>query len=141
MELQKNSAKGIKMDYKALEQKIINSYVEGVTITQAEGLAGEFLEAQIKVSEELKQLDLNARLIKDSVKETRAKVFLAEATKTDKKPSDSMLQAYVDSNEKVLLDQTTLADAEASRDELYRMFSIFQNAHLHFRAIAKGKFD
>jgi hypothetical protein len=129
------------MNYKNLEQKIINSYTDGVTTEQAENLAGEFLEAQIKASEELKQLDLNARLIKDSVKETRAKVFIAEATKGEKKPSDSLLAAYVDSNDRVLLDQSTLASAESDRDELYRMFSIFQNAHLHFRAIAKGKFD
>jgi hypothetical protein len=139
--MQKKHTKGVSMDYKALEQKIINSYTEGVTVSQAEALAGEFLEAQIKASEELKKLDLNSRLVKDSVKETRAKVFLAEATKTDKKPSDSMLQAYVDSNDKVLSDQSTLAVAESDRDEVYRMFSIFQNAHLHFRAIAKGKFD
>lgn len=129
------------MDYKNLEKKIINSYTEGVTLAEAEMLAGEFLEAQIRASEELKQLDLNARLVKDHVKEIRAKIFITEATKTDKKPSDNMLTAYVDSDPSVRDVQGTLAVAESDKDELYRMFSIFQNAHLHFRAIAKGKFD
>jgi len=129
------------MDYKALEQKIINSYVEGVTTQQAENLAGEFLEAQIKASEELKQLDLNARLLKSLVKQTRAEVFVREATTPEKKPSDTLLTALVDKDLKVSAEQGAFDEAEVDRDELYRMFSIFQNAHLHFRAIAKGKFE
>ena len=37
-----------------LEEKIKNSYEQGVTGTEAEKLAGEFLVAQLIVSEELK---------------------------------------------------------------------------------------
>jgi hypothetical protein len=129
------------MNYKHLEQKIINSYTEGVTTEQAENLAGEFLEAQIKASEELKQLDLNARLLKSLVKQTRAEVFVKEATTPEKKPSDTLLTALVDKDQKVCAEQGAFDEAEVTRDEIQRMFSIFKDAHLHFRAIAKGKFD
>jgi hypothetical protein len=129
------------MNYKELEQKIINSYTEGVTTEQAEGLAGEFLEAQIKASEELRRLDLSARLFKADLKEKRAQVFVKEATAGEKKPSDNMLNALVEIDETVKAHQVAFDTAEVERDEIQRMFSIFQNAHLHFRAIAKGKFE
>lgn len=129
------------MNYKGLEQKIINSYTEGVTLDEAEKLAGEFLGAQIACSEELKQLDLNARLLKSLVKQSRAEVFVREATTPEKKPSDTLLTALVDKDDKVCAEQGAFDQAEVDRDEIQRMFSIFQNAHLHFRAISKGRFD
>ena len=129
------------MNYKALEQKIIKSYTEGVTLDDAEKLAGEFLEAQIKTSEEIKKLDLNARLIKATLKESKAKLFVTEATKGDKKPSDTLLNALVDSDGTINEVQQAFDEAEVERDEIFRMFSIFQNAHLHYRAISKGKFE
>jgi len=129
------------MNYKALEAKIIASYTEGVTVSEAEALAGEFLAAQIQVSEEIRQLDLNARLLKALVKQTKAEVFHKEATANEKKPSDSLLNAIVDKDEKVNAEQGTLDDAEVTRDEMFRLFGIFKDAHLHYRAIAKGKFE
>lgn len=129
------------MDYKNLEKKIIESYTEGVTLDAAEKLAGEFLEAQIRISEELTKLDLSARVHKAANRQNRAEVFVKEATKGDKKPSDTLLNALVESDEIVKSSQAEQDFAEAERDEIDRLFSIFKDAHLHFRAIAKGKFD
>jgi hypothetical protein len=129
------------MNYKSLEQKIIKSYTEGVTLDEAEKLAGEFLEAQIKTSEEIKKLDLNARLIKATLKEQKAKLFVTEATKNEKKPSDTLLNAMVDSDGAINEIQQAFDESEVERDEIFRLFAIFKDAHLHFRAISRGKFE
>ena len=129
------------MNYKLLEQKIIKSYTEGVTLDDAEKLAGEFLEAQIKTSEEIKKLDLNARLIKATLKEQKAKLFATEATKGDKKPTDTLLNALVDSDSTVNEVQSAFDEAEVERDEVFRLFAIFKDAHIFFRGVSRGKFD
>ncbi len=49
---------------KSLESKIQQSYTDGVTLEDAEKLAGEFLGAMMAVSNELKSADLNARMRK-----------------------------------------------------------------------------
>jgi len=123
-----------------LEQKIVASYEEGVTAEVAEKLAGEFLYGQLKVSQALKDADLDSRMKKSGVKAVRSAIYLAEATKDAKKPSDVMLAALVDSNDLVLGEQKSLDEAEVNRDELERYYNIFIQAHVHFRTIAKGTF-
>jgi len=129
------------MNYKELEQKIIRSYQEGITPSTAEALAAEFLEAQIKVSEEIKSSSLEARLLKSVVKEERAKLLYSEATKGDKKPSDSILQAIVDSNQGILSHQNAFDEAEEKANELERLYNIFREAHIFYRGVGKAKFD
>lgn len=124
----------------SLEKEIQDSYTNGVTVVEAERLAGNFLHAQIKVSEELKSLDLDARMRKSGVKAVRAAIYMEAATKTDKKPSDVLLEATVNMNELVQGEQDSLDKAEVERDHLERYYNIFQQAHLHFRNIAKGTF-
>jgi hypothetical protein len=73
------------MNFAQLEQKIIQSYVEGVTMDQAERLAGEFLSAQLQVSEELKKYDLDSRMRKAGLKAVRSAVYLDIIKSNDKK--------------------------------------------------------
>jgi uncharacterized protein (DUF1778 family) len=129
------------MNYKKLEQKIISSYTDGVTLDDAEKLAAEFLDAQIQVSQELKRVSLESRLLKSVVKEERAKVLYKAATESEKKPSDSILQALVDSNLNVLEQQNAFDKAEEETKELDRMFSIFRDAHIYYRGISRAKFE
>lgn len=129
------------MNYKKLEQKIITSYTEGVSLQDAEKLAAEFLSAQIAVSEELKKSAIMARLLKAQVKSTRAEVLLAEVAKVDKKPSDSMLQALVDVNGSVNTIQTDFDTAEEEANELERTYNIFRDAHIYYRGISRAKFE
>jgi len=68
-------------------------------------------------------------------------VYLDEAKKQDKKPSDVMLGALVDANDIVAGEQKRFDEAEADRDELERIYNVFREAHIHFRSIAKGRFD
>lgn len=126
---------------KSMEDKIKGAFQEGVSLEDAEKLAGEFLYAQIQVSSQLKTADLDARMRKTGVKAVRAAIYLDGATKGDKKPSDVMLQALVDADPIVQGEQNDYDKAEASKDELERYYNIFREAHIHFRGIAKGKFE
>lgn len=126
---------------KDLEDKIKTAYTEGTTLEEAEKLAGEFLYAQIKVSQELKAADLDSRMRKSGVKAVRAAIYMEAATKGDKKPSDVLLEALVNMNELVQGEQTAFDSAEASRDDLERYYNIFREAHVHFRTVAKGRFE
>lgn len=126
---------------KYLEAKIVASYERGVTIEAAEKLAGEFLVAQLKVSDELERVDLDARMKKSGYKAIRASVFLSTIQKEGKKPSDSHLEAIIDADRLVNKERDNLDIAESQRGNLDRYYSVFSNAHIHFRTIAKGKFE
>lgn len=126
--------------YTKLEAKIKDSYENGITTAEAERLAGEFLHAQLSVATELQAADLTARMRKTALKAVKAAVYLNEATKTDKKPSDVMLQAKVDLDEIVQTEQESFDKAESNAEHLKNLFNIFKEAHIHFRGIAKGSF-
>lgn len=123
-----------------LETSIQTSYEAGVSMEEAEKLASKFLYAQMQVSNELRKADLDSRMQKSGLKAIRSTIYLDEVSKADKKPSDVLLEAIVNINEVVQGQQNALDLSEVTRDELNRYYSIFQNAHIHFRSIAKGSF-
>lgn len=126
---------------KALEEKIQNSYQEGVTLEQAEKLAGEFLHAQMIVSEELRKADLDSRMRKSGVKAVRAAIYLDTVSKADKKPTEAQIEHTINVNELVTGEQQAFDQAEVNRDELSRYYDIFLNSHIFFRSISKGRFE
>lgn len=126
---------------KDLETKIQNSYEKGVSIEQAEKLAGEFLKAQMVVSDELKTSDLDSRMRKSGLKAVRAAVYMDAATKSDKKPTEAALESILNTNELVQNEQDALDKAEVDRDSLKRYYDIFREAHIYYRGIAKGSFS
>lgn len=130
-----------KEELNQLEEIIISSYESGVTLSEAETLAARFLYAQMQCASSLRQLDLDSRMKKSSVKSIRAAVYLAEATKGDKKPSDVLLVAMVDQDELVQKTQELFDIAEVNRDEIERYYDIFREAHVHFRQVSKGRFE
>ena len=123
-----------------LEAEIMASYTEGITIMQAEKLAGKFLHAQMATSAELSKGDLDSRMRKSGLKAVKAAVYTDACTKTEKKPTESALEHLLNANELVNGEQLALDRAEVRRDELERLYSVFQAAHVHFRTIAKGVF-
>jgi hypothetical protein len=127
--------------YAQLEAKIQDSYESGTTVDQAEKLAAEFLHAQLKVSDQLKVLDLDARMRKSGVKSIKAALYLDAVQKNDKKPTEAMLSALIDSNELTVGEQSRLDEAEAEKAHLERYYDIFTNAHIFFRGVAKGNFS
>lgn len=121
--------------------QITNAYEEGITIPEAERLATRLLSAMLILTEELKVVSLDYRMKKSGVKSVRAAVFLAEVGRHDKKPSDSMLENVVAVSEQVQDEQTKYDEAEVEFQYLENYMSIFREAHIHFRSIAKGKFE
>lgn len=124
-----------------LEVKIQDSYESGISLEEAERLATQFLTAQLQVSRELQKADLDARMRKSGVKAIRAAIYLEAATKGDKKPSDVMLEAIVNSNDLVAGEQQRYDEAESALGSLERYYNIFREAHVHFRQLSKGKFE
>lgn len=124
-----------------LTEAIKSAYEEGITLDEAEKLAGKFLYAQIETSKELQRADLDARMRKSGTKAVKAAIYMEHATATDKKPSDVMLQAQVDRNDLVIGEQQRLDEAEVDRDALQNYMNIFKEAHIHFRSISKGRFE
>lgn len=122
-----------------LEQEIINSYEQGVTMEEAEKLAGKFLGGQIKVSQALRDKDLDSRMKKSGLKAVRAAVYTDIKSKGEKLTIDAM-EHQLNMDELVSKEQDALDAAEVDRDELKRYYDIFQNAHIHYRAVARGSF-
>jgi hypothetical protein len=126
---------------KDLEAKIEASYTEGVTLDEAEKLAGRFLQAQMAASSELRKADLDARMRKSGLKAVRASIYTNECSGALKKPTEGQITAVIDSNELVSGEQDGLDKAESQRDELQRLYNVFQAAHVHFRQMSKGQFS
>lgn len=124
-----------------LELEIESSYTEGVTMEQAEKLAGQFLQAQMQVSVELKKSDLDSRMRKSGLKAVKAAVYMEVCNKSEKKPTEGALEHMINMNGLVSEEQNALDSAEVIRDELERYYNIFINAHIYYRGIAKGNFN
>lgn len=120
---------------------IQKAYTEGVTMEEAEKLAAKFLYAQIQFGDALKKADLNARMRKTGVKAVKAAIYLEEVRKADKKPSDVLLGAIVDSNDLVTGEQEGFDTAEVERGSLDNMLQVARDGHIYFRGIAKGRFE
>jgi hypothetical protein len=129
------------MDWTLLIDKIKASYEQGITTSEAEKLAGEFLHAQLLISSELAKADLDSRMRKSGLKAIRSAVRTEEVKKHDKKPTEGALEDAVNLHELVQSEQSAFDEAEVSRDSLERMYNIFREAHLHFRSISKGSFN
>lgn len=124
-----------------LTQVIQNSYESSVTIEEAEKLAGRFLHAQIIVSEELRRADLDARMKKSGLKALEAGTYLDGALAGEKKPSDVLLNATVDSNDLVKVARKEYDTAEVEKSALLNYFGIFKEAHIFFRGVSRGRFE
>lgn len=124
-----------------LEAKIQNTYENQITVSEAEKLAAEFLHAQLVISSELTKADLDSRMRKTGLKAIRAAVYLSEVQKSDKKPSDTLLEQTVVVHEEVNKQQNEFDTAEAQCAQLERYYNIFREAHIFFRGVAKGNFN
>lgn len=120
------------------ENKIKLAYENSVTLADAEVLAGEFLYAQTVVSQALQTADMDSRMRKSGLKAIRATVYLNKAILDGKKLSDTMIDAMVTVDSLVQGEQDAFDKAESYRDNLERYFSIFQNAHIFYRGLAKS---
>jgi hypothetical protein len=122
-----------------LAQDIQNSYVDHMTMDKAEKLASKFLHVLMQVSEEIRKADMDARMKKTGLKAIKASMYMEAATKGDKKPSDTFLDALI-TKEMDGSYQNQLDEAEAYLDKLNNYYQIFTQAHIHYRQISKASF-
>lgn len=120
---------------------IQDAYEQGITLEAAEKLAAKFLYGQIQVAEALQVMDLDSRMKKNGLKAVKAAVYMENATKGDKKPSDVMLNAIVDRDDLVIGEQNRFDEAEVVKQSLENYYGIFKDAHIYFRGISKGRFE
>lgn len=123
-----------------LQNKIIASYEDGVSMQDAEKLASEFLHGQLVVSSELRKADLDSRTRKSGVKAIRAAIYLDIVSKADKKPVEAALASMLDSDELVKGEQASYDLSEVDKAELERLYDVFAASHVHYRNVAKGSF-
>lgn len=123
-----------------LESEIVRSYTETISIPQAENLAGKFLTAQLQVSRELQIAELDSRMKKSGAKAVAASVFLNTAKSGDKKPSDNLIAATVDSDKIVCEQRDSYDRADVYVNTLERYYDIFREAHIFFRGQARQSF-
>lgn len=127
--------------FSELELDIQNAYESGVTIPDAEKLAAKFLGAQIAISNELRNQDLDSRMKKSGVKAIRAAVYLAKVQESEKKPSDVMLEAHVNTSEVVSSQQELFDTSEVDKDLLQNYLNVARDGHVFFRTVARGRFE
>ncbi len=123
-----------------LKEKIVKAYESGVSMGEAERLAGEFLAAQITLSDELKVLDLDARMRKSGLKAVKSAVRQEELKKHEKKPTEGHLEDVVNLDSMVQTEQDALDTAEVQRDHIKNTLDITREGHIFFRGVAKGSF-
>jgi hypothetical protein len=124
-----------------LTNDIKKAYEESVGIDEAERLAAKFLDAQIQVGNELRLADLDARMKKTGLKAVKAAAYMEAATKGEKKPTEAFIEATINRDEVVSNAQEMLDTAECRRDAFSNYLSVFREAHIYFRGIAKGRFE
>lgn len=127
--------------YKELENDIKKAYEESPSLDEAERLAAKFLTAQMSVSRELAAIDLDARMKKSGLKAIKSAVYLDGASRGERKPSDTLLQAVIDRDETVQKAQDDFDATEVAKDLLHNYLQIFRDAHIYYRGIARGKFE
>lgn len=124
-----------------LEADIQSAYETGPTIEEAEKLAAKFLKGRLEAGKMCRNAALDARMRKAGLKAVKAAVYLEAATKTDKKPSDVMLTALVDSSELVAGEQTRFDTAEVDAEELENFKDVLKEAHIYFRGLSRGRYE
>lgn len=124
-----------------LESTITEAYATSPTPDEAELSAAKFLAGMFRVGDELKRIDLDARMKKSGLKAIRSAVYLEEAKRGDKKPSDTLIEAVINSNRMVTDAQQALDYAEVDRDRLHNLLNVCKESHIFFRALAKGRFE
>lgn len=126
--------------YKELKQIIDKAYEEGVDLQEAEKLAALTLSVRMDVTDAIKTADLDARMKKHGAKAIRAKEYLDEIAKHDKKPTESQLDAIVSLSKLVEAAEYQFYEADVYVNQLESYLGIFADAHIYFRGISKGSY-
>ena len=127
--------------YKELTETINKAYEQGVTMQEAERLAARTLTIRIELTDQIKERDLDARMKKHGVKAIKARAFVEEIVKHEKKPTESQLDAAVNLSPLVEAAELLFAESETTKNQLEAYSDIFKDAHIFFRGVAKGQYE
>jgi hypothetical protein len=121
-----------------LESKIEQAYTQDLSLQENEKLSGEFLQAQFKIASKLRVKSLDARMKKAGMKAIRSAVYLKLLKESDKKPTESNMDAIITTTPEVSQAQDLFDSAEVESEYLERMFKVCESAHVFFRQQAKS---
>ena len=127
--------------FKELKATIDRVYNEGCTVLEAERLAAKTLSVRLEISDRIKEVDLDARMKKHGIKAIRAKEYMDELAKYDKKPAEGLLEHAVNLSELVGAAEGLYNNADTEVDRLKTYLGVFSDAHIFFRTIAKGSYE
>lgn len=127
--------------YEYIRQLVQEAYNCPPDLREAEKIATRFVGSMLDVSMDLQKADLNARMRRTGLKAIKAAVYMKNATATDKKPSDVMLNAQVDQDKLVIDEQNAYDEAEVAADYLRNLYNTLKEAHVHFRGISKARYE
>lgn len=130
-----------KSEFEGLESVFQETYSGNTTIEEAERLAARFLGEMMRVSARLRILGLDVRMKKSGLKAVKGTRYLEEARGSDKKPSDVLIGAVLDTDELVHSAQGALDTAETEQEDLERQYGVFKEAHVFYRGMGRGKFE
>lgn len=129
------------LTYESLVKDIERTAEEGVTLNEAEKLAGKALAVMNLVSSQLAEAEQDRRMRKQGVKSLRSAVRLEEVSKHEKKPTEGALEDAVNTDNRVLDEESSYDSAEVKTAELERQFGIAKEAHIYYRGVSKGRFE
>jgi hypothetical protein len=138
---QEQEVSEVHSEFGELAADVQRAYEDGTTIEEAERLAAKFLGAQLKIAEELAQIDLDSRMKKNGLKAIKSAVYMAAATAGEKKPSEGFLENTVNLSKEVCGAQDRFDAADSRKEALSIYLGIFKDAHIYFRGIAKGNYN
>lgn len=124
-----------------LELDIRKAYEESPTIEEAEKLAAKFLDARIQFGATNRGLNLDVRMKKAALKGAKAGAYIEAATSGDKKPTEAMCQALVDTNQTVVDAQQAFDEAECDAEEAQNFIEVLKEAHIYYRGLSKGRYE
>lgn len=134
-------SRSLKEEFEELRRVVETVYEQGTSLPEAEKLAARFSHALMLIAVELERDDLDMRMSKNGHKTMRAKVYLDEVSRAEKKPTEAQLDAVITTNKEVCAAQDRFERAQSHVESLMRYFEIFRDAHIYFRGIAKGRFE
>lgn len=124
-----------------LKDILEKAYEHGLTFQEAEKVASQTLSLRIALADELRAVDLDAKMKKHGVKAVRAAVYMEEIKKHEKKPAEAYLDNAVNLSPLVEQEERAYATAQVNCDHLVTYLDIMKDAHIFFRTVAKGNFE
>lgn len=125
----------------SMEEDIKSVYFNSPTPKDAEQLATKLLYTQIEIGQRLRAAELDFRMKRAGLKTIRSAVYLEECRKSDKKPTETMLECLINTSPLVTDAQSSLDYAEALKNELDNLLNVARESHIFLRALSKGRYE